>query len=320
MGPGVVISAAALMLIAWILEIIFGWPDWLYRRIGHPVSWLGHLINALQRCLNNGREMRRYAAGLFTTVATVGAATAIFWLIARFLPPTPLGILCEAAIASTLIASRSLYQHVADVAKSLEQADLGSARKAVSMVVGRDTQKLDDAGIARASLESLAENSSDGIVAPLFWGALLGLPGLAAYKAINTLDSMIGHKTDRFQAFGGFAARLDDLVNLIPARLTGFCFIVAAVKPSASIVMWRDAWHHRSPNAGWPEAAMAGALDIRLAGPRIYDGASTDDPWLNEAAPDPQARDVKLGLTLYCRMLAIWAVLLAGAAWVGTSL
>jgi adenosylcobinamide-phosphate synthase len=180
------------------------------------------------------------------------------------------------------------------------------------MIVGRDPSQLDAAGIARAATESLAENTSDGIVAPLFWGAIFGLPGIAAYKAINTLDSMIGHRTPRYEAFGWAAARIDDVANLIPARLTGLLFAIVSVRPCIALAtMWRDAGQHRSPNAGWPEAAMAGALDIRLSGPRIYEGRLSQEPWLNGEAADPTAADLNRALALYRRAMLLLAAGLA---------
>ena len=170
---------------------------------------------------------------------------------------------------------------------------------------------LDSAGVARAAMESLAENTSDGIVAPLFWGAIFGLPGIAAYKAINTLDSMIGHRTPRFQAFGWASARIDDLVNLVPARLTGLVFALVSSAPRRALsVMWRDAGLHRSPNAGWPEAAMAAGLGVRLSGPRVYDGHVADEPWVNAGTPDPTANDLQRGLALYVRAMFVLAAAL----------
>jgi adenosylcobinamide-phosphate synthase len=181
------------------------------------------------------------------------------------------------------------------------------------MIVGRDPARLSEAGIARAAIESLAENASDGIVAPVFWGALFGLPGIFGYKAINTLDSMIGHRSARHEAFGWAAARIDDVANFIPARLTGLLFALLASRKAAALsCMMRDAHRHRSINAGWPEAAMAGALGSRLCGPRVYHGDVADEPWLNAAAPDPVAADVGRGLHLYARaMLVLFALLAA---------
>jgi adenosylcobinamide-phosphate synthase len=219
-------------------------------------------------------------------------------------------------VASTLIAQRSLYQHVARVRSAFTDGGLADARRAVSMIVGRDPDQLDEAGVCRAAIESCAENFSDGVVAPVFWLALLGLPGLIAYKAINTADSMIGHLSPRYQSFGWAAARLDDLVNLIPARLSGL--LVAIVAPfvggstaTALKVVWRDAAKHRSPNAGWPESATAGALGLALAGPRRYGERIVDDAFLNaEARQAATPNDIGRALNLL-----IAACLLQGAAY-----
>lgn len=296
---------AGVILLAWGIELVLGWPDWLYQRMRHPVVWLGAVISAFERTLNKSvwSHRARYIAGALTTLICLGLVTGLAWGVSRLLPPTWWGIAIEAIIASSLIASRSLYAHVAAVHRPLAENKLSDARDAVSMIVGRDPNKLDENGIARASLESLAENASDGVIAPVFWGAIFGLPGLVAYKAINTLDSMIGHRNDRYAAFGGFAARLDDIANLIPARITGLLFCLASFKGAAFNVMARDARRHRSPNAGWPEAAMAGGLGVRLSGPRVYDSGTSREPWLNEAAGDPIANDVRAGLALYQRAM-----------------
>jgi len=219
-------------------------------------------------------------------------------------------------LAWPLVAARSLYDHVARVARPLARGDLQGGRDAVAMIVGRDPNQLDQAGVARAALESLAENTSDGIVAPLFWGVLLGLPGIAAYKAINTMDSMIGHMSPRYRAFGWAAARLDDLVNLVPARLTGLLFVAAAGASwkTALKVMMVDAGHHRSPNAGWPEAALAGALGVRLSGPRVYDGALSSEPYVNAGAADPSPYDLARGLVAYLWAMGIMGLLMVVVA------
>ncbi|MEM8634986.1 MAG: adenosylcobinamide-phosphate synthase CbiB [Pseudomonadota bacterium] len=310
-------SAATLMLLAWAIEAAFGWPEWLYKRIRHPVVWIGALISSCDATLNRTRWSHyvRYLAGVITTLLVIIIVTGIAVFISARLPANWWGMAIEASIASSLIASRSLYTHVAAVARPLASGDIDSARKAVSMIVGRDPNQLDEAGIARASLESLAENASDGVVASLFWGAIFGLPGLAAYKAINTLDSMIGHRNNQYAAFGGFAARLDDVANIIPARLTGLLIAVAGLNYASFKIMLRDARHHRSPNAGWPEAAMAGALTVRLSGPRSYGDAVTEQPWLNRDAPDPRVKDMRRGLTLYIRAMFLGAGLLSFIAW-----
>lgn len=301
------------MLIALLIDAVFGWPDAIYRRIGHPVTWLGALITALDRGLNIQGTNRRLR-GVLAFGVTVGAAALPAILIILLLPSGWIGTLITGVLAWPLVAARSMYTHVRAVERPLRANDLPAARHAVSMIVGRDPSQLDSAGVARASLESLAENTSDGIIAPLFWGAILGLPGIAAYKAINTLDSMIGHKTPRFQDFGWFSARTDDWVNLPASRLTGLLFAVTSLAPRRALsVMFRDASAHRSPNAGWPEAALAGALNIRLSGPRIYHDHIADEPWLNATAPDPTPTDVTKGLGSYLRAVALMALLLAMA-------
>lgn len=305
-------ASSALMLGAFLLEAACGWPDRLYRRIGHPVVWIGALISGLETALNLDRfsSATRRVLGMLTTLIVVGVSTLSACLLVALLPRTPVGFAVEVIIASSLLASRSLYCHVLDVVQHLERGDLTAARQAVGRIVGRDPARLDSAGVARASLESLAENASDGVVAPLFWGSLFGLPGLAAYKAINTLDSMLGHRTARLGAFGGFAARLDDVANLIPARLTGGLIALASLRSAAVRVMLRDARRHRSPNAGWPESALAGALGIRLGGPRVYAEEPADEPWLNAAAPDPGPEDARRGLHLYIRTMAFVGLVL----------
>ncbi len=298
---------AAIMVLALVLDAALGWPDRLYRMIGHPVTWIGGLIAALETRWNRGEAARRRTMGRFC-VAVVLAATALPALILQLaLPGGVAGILAGAILAWPWVAGRSLYDHVTAVATPLSAGDLLAARAAVAMIVGRDPAALDGAGVARAATESLAENASDGVVAPLFWGVVAGLPGLVAYKAVNTLDSMIGHRTDRYEDFGKAAARLDDLLNLIPARLTGLLFTLVSGRPATALrVMMRDAGHHRSPNAGWPEAAMAGALGIRLSGPRLYGDRMAEEPWVNAGAPDPDARAMSRALALYVRAMILF--------------
>jgi adenosylcobinamide-phosphate synthase len=301
------------MLIALAIDAAIGWPDAVYRRIGHPVTWIGALITRLEQRLNRAGPARRN--GVITCAVVVASAVLPAAALSLALPTGPLGALIMGVLAWPLVAARSMYSHVADVARPLQANDLPAARHAVSMIVGRDPAQLDSPAVARAALESLGENTSDGIIAPLFWGMILGLPGIAAYKAINTLDSMIGHKTPRYLHFGWFSARLDDWVNLIPARLTGLLFALASPSPRRSLaVMLRDARAHRSPNAGWPEAALAGALNIRLSGPRIYENHINNEPWLNASAPDPKPKDITYGLRLYIRALALMAGIMAALA------
>ncbi|MEL7022601.1 MAG: adenosylcobinamide-phosphate synthase CbiB [Pseudomonadota bacterium] len=302
-----------MVLLAWMIELAVGWPDAMYRWIRHPVVWIGALISGLERLLNREVHSRRrqWLLGAMVTIVVVS----ITWSIATLAVALAQGPLAEvvvgAVIGASLLASRSLHEHVAAVAVALKAGDLSRSRSAVAHIVGRDPSQLDEPAIARAAIESLAENTSDGVVAPLFWGVLLGLPGLAAYKAINTLDSMIGHRNARYECFGKCAARLDDAVNWIPARITAALFVLAAkISATAWQVMWRDSSHHRSVNAGWPEAAMAGALQIRLSGPRQYADTVAVEPWLNEGAEDPDAAAVERALRLYVRAMGIAMVLL----------
>jgi adenosylcobinamide-phosphate synthase len=307
-------SGASIMLLALAIDAVLGWPAAIHARIGHPVTWMGALIGALDRRFNRegDTDATRRAAGVCVAISVIVLAAGVAWACAEMLPGGWLGLILAAILAWPLVAARSMHDHVDAVARPLIAGDLPAARQAVSMIVGRDPSQLDAAGIARAAIESLAENTSDGIVAPLFWGAIFGLPGIAAYKAINTLDSMIGHRTPRYEAFGRAAARIDDVANLVPARLTGLLFAAVSVRPRIALAtMWRDAHQHRSPNAGWPEAAMAGAIGIRLSGPRIYEGQLSQEPWLNGEAPDPTAVDLNRALALYRRAMLVLAAGLA---------
>ncbi len=304
---------ATSMLIALALDWIIGWPDALFRRIGHPVTWIGWLIADLERRLNRPPYPRR-STGVLTVVLVVGMTAGTATGLVRLLPDGVPGAILLGILAWPLVAARSMRDHVVAVLLPLKAGDLPEARRQVSMIVGRDPDMLDEAGVSRAAIESLAENTSDGIVAPLLWGVLLGLPGIAAYKAVNTLDSMIGHKNERYRDFGWAAARLDDLANLIPARLTAILFVVVSGSPGALPVILRNAGLHRSPNAGWPEAAMAGALGVRVSGPRGYGGAWTEEPWVNANAPDPTPDDLSRAISVYLRLLLGAGALLLGLA------
>jgi adenosylcobinamide-phosphate synthase len=308
----------ALALFAMLIELCVGYPERLFRAIGHPASWVGGLIGELDRALNResaSPDARRVAgaAALVVVVAIVGLVALV---VERELLRFSFGLFVVAIVASTLIAQRSLYRHVADVAAALEVAGLDAGRAAVARIVGRDTAVLDEAGVARAAIESLAENFSDGIVAPVLWLAIAGLPGAAVYKAINTADSMIGHRSKRHAAFGWAAARLDDLVNLPASRLAALLLIAAAVlRHDAAVEAWRTVWldapRHRSPNAGYPEAAMAGALGLSLAGPRLYDGVRVDDSAMGGGRWDATAADIRRALKLYRTADAILIAILA---------
>ena len=311
---------AGAMALALCLDALLGWPDGLYRRIGHPVTWIGRVITWSEHRLNtsDASDQQRLWRGGGVVAGVLALVVMASVAILAWVPDGAPGIIVTGVLAWPWIAARSLYTHVAAVAHPLEAGDLDAARTAVSHVVGRDPRVLDAEGVSRAAIETLAENASDGVVAPVFWGVLLGLPGIAAYKAINTLDSMIGHRNARYEHFGKVAARLDDLVNLIPARLTAVMFACVSPRIAAALKTVRqDARHHRSPNAGWPEAAMAGALSIRLSGPRIYDAGRSDEPWVNAGAPDPTAQDIRRGLALYRRAMGLGLLMLLVLALLG---
>lgn len=302
------------MLVALALDAGFGWPRPLFRVIGHPVTWIGALIRRLDRWMNRdgARPAVARLAGLIAALAVIGIAAGLAMLAAALLPGGWQGALIAGVLAWPFVAMRAMREHVEAVAEPLAAGDLAAARRAVAMIVGRDPARLDRAGVARATLESLAENTSDGIVAPVFWGVIFGLPGIVAYKAINTLDSMIGHRSERHRHFGWAAARIDDLANLVPARLSGILFALLSARPGAALaVMGRDARRHRSPNAGWPEAALAGGLGIRLSGPRVYADRVADEPWLNPGAPDPLPADIGRALRLYRLVMVAVAVIVA---------
>jgi adenosylcobinamide-phosphate synthase len=313
------VEFAAAMAVAMVVDALVGWPGGLFAWIGHPVTWLGRLIEAVDERWNRAGDSpwKRRAAGVVAALLVIAVASGLALAVQAALPQGWSRVILLGVLAWPFVALRSLHDHIAAVARPLQAGDIAAARKAVSMIVGRDPARLDEAGVARAAIESLAENTSDGIVAPLFWGVLFGLPGIAGYKAINTLDSMIGHRTERHEFFGWAAARIDDVANVIPARLTGLLFALLSAHPGDAIsCMVKDAGRHRSINAGWPEAAMAGGLGVRLCGPRVYHGTLAEEPWLNGDARDPDPADVLLGLKLYSRTMICLAGLLALLAFV----
>lgn len=279
-----------LALLALIVERIFGYPDWLFRAIGHPVTWIGRLISRLDQDWNREADdfATRKRMGVLALIVLLGVTIAAALVIEYGLLSIPLGPILLVLVAATLPAQKSLEAHVEAVADAMKYGGLEAGRKAVSMIVGRDPEKLDEAAVCRAAIESLAENFSDGVVAPAFWMGIGGLAGGTAYKAANTADSMIGHRNPRHEAFGWAAARFDDLINLPASRLSALLFVIAAffidkASPrNAMKAVFRDARHHRSPNAGWPEAAIAGALGIALAGPRSYGGQMIEARFMGE--------------------------------------
>jgi adenosylcobinamide-phosphate synthase len=313
-----------LALVAAAIEATLGYPDAVYRLIGHPVTWIGRLITWCDESWNSPtrspgmRRMYGVVTLLVLLAVTILSGLVIAMLLDRILPGLVSLGLCG-VLASSLLAQRSLDSHVLAVARALETDGVAAGRKAVAHIVGRDSRSLDEAAICRAAIESLAENFSDGAVAPLFWMAVAGLPGALAYKAVNTADSMIGHKNDRFGDFGWASARFDDLVNLPASRLSALWLVLAAgllrLSPRRALAtLRRDAHHHRSPNAGWPEAAMAGALDIRLSGPRVYGGVPVDERWVGEGRSDLAAADIRQALKLYRVACGLQIAVLAAIA------
>ncbi len=314
----------AILLLAFMLDAGLGDPPWLYRRVPHPVALLGRALEAAEVPWNRpGLGARaRFLRGLLFVLAVVALAGGLGWAVERLCNGFPGGWILEAVLVSTLIAFRGLHDHVRAVAEALDLG-LADGRAAVTHIVGRDPARLDAPGVARAAAESLAENFSDGAVAPLFWFAVFGLPGLCAYKAVNTLDSMIGQRNPRFEHFGKAAARLDDALNWVPARLAGLLLVAAAlILPKASAgrawrTMRRDAPKHRSPNAGWQEAPLAGALGFALAGPRHYPDGPVADAWMGDGRAELDSADLRAALRLYLVAGALIAGLLAVAWFAG---
>lgn len=307
-----------LALAALLLEALLGYPAWLYAAIGHPVSWVGRIIGFAERRLNapdRAAQDRRGRGAAFMIGLLFAVGFGALWLHLA-LAVSIVGQAALALLAATLIAQRSLYAHVRDVADGLD-GSLEDGRMAVARIVGRNVDELDEAGVSRAAIESLAENFSDGVVAPTFWLALLGLPGATLYKTINTADSMIGHKTARYREFGFAAAKIDDVANWAAARISGALIVAAAAFGRETWplrgwrVMRRDAGKHASPNAGWPEAAMAGALHVRLGGPRAYGGNVVDGAWLGDADEPVDRHTIRRALKLYRRALVIQFLALA---------
>jgi len=304
-----------LPLAALAAEGCIGYPEPIYRRIRHPVVWMGYAIDRLERRWNRAdlSDVARRWLGILTVLLVAGGAALAGYVLQIGLNRVQFGVVVVVLIATTGLAQHSLFVHVRDVLQPLSNGDLASARVSVARIVGRDTTALDESGVAGAALESLAESFNDGVVAPAFWLLIGGLPGLFAYKALNTADSLIGHREPRWRMFGWAAARADDVANLIPARLAGLLLVLAG--QGGGSVMWRDASKHASPNAGWPEAAMAGALNVRLGGPAAYDGVVQERPVFG-VGPTPVVEDLARGLRLYVVACGMLWPLVAIVAWV----
>lgn len=274
------------LAIAMALDARLGEPKWLWDRAPHPAVLMGRAIDWCERRLNHGTNRRRNGTLM------LGGLCLAAWLLGHVITALPFGWLWSALVAAILLAQRSLVDHIHDVGAALERG-LPEARESVARIVGRDVCAMTEPQIARAAIESGAENFSDGIIAPAFWFLVAGLPGMLVYKVINTADSMVGYRTARFERFGWASARVDDVVNWIPARVSAALILLSQARPDLWRVLWRDAGQHRSPNAGWPEAAMAGVLGVALSGPRSYDGAVRDFPFVfAEGARDIGAAEI----------------------------
>lgn len=300
------------LLIALLLDRLFGEPEWLWSRVPHPITLIGRAIDAVDTALNRppGRMIKGGLAIAGLCAAGLLGALVIQWL--------PTGGLLDIAIAAVLIAHKSLLDHVGAVGAALQRS-LPEARASVAMIVGRDTSEMVETDIARAAIESAAENFSDGVIAPAFWFLVAGLPGLVVYKIVNTADSMIGYKTERYHAFGFAAAKLDDVLNWAPARLSALLIVVAHRNRDAWQIVQRDADLHRSPNAGWPEAAVAGVLNIALAGPRRYHGEVVDYPFVNpsgKASLDSYDIDNVIAVLNRSWMVLVALLALASLLWI----
>lgn len=303
------------LLLALLIDRSIGDPDWIWRKVPHPVAAFGAGIKWFETRFNRkSMSPRRRKWFGITTILVLLLATFIIGLIihALLLQLGFTGIIIEALVASIFLAQKSLVDHVGKVEQAFKQGSLVEARSAVSLIVGRETKKLGESAVCRAAIESLAENSSDGVVAPVFWYLILGLPGLFCYKLVNTADSMIGYKNERFKDFGWASARLDDVVNFIPARLTAFIVILTSglfinrkAAEKAIDVVKKDARHHHSPNAGFPECAFAGALDVELLGPRIYSGKAVDEPFQNESGKMAGPDDIDRAIRLFNRSMDV---------------
>src|SRR5512132_3409541 len=311
-----------LLLAALALEPLLGEPRGPFTKLPHPVRLIGRLVGLLDRKLNRedrseaDRRGRGILLVLFVCLLAVSAGAAGTWLFRH----VPFGWVPELALMISLLTQRSLFRHVRGVGEALREGGIEAGRAQVAHIVGRDVRGLDRHGVARAAIESCAENFSDAVVAPAFWYLLFGLPGMLVYKAINTMDSMVGYRSERYLAFGWAAARLDDAANLIPARLAGLylagaAFVLPDADPARGLrTMIKDAGKHRSPNAGWPEAAMAGSLGLSLAGPRRYSGVGGDGAWIGDGTARATSRDIMRALSLFAVACTINGFAVAAAA------
>ena len=292
------------LLVGWILDLLLGDPQWL----PHPVVWFGKAISACEHKLNRGNH--RKAKGAVVAIILIALVFALTWLFRYWLLALPsyLLLLFDSIIIFYCLAGTTLIREVCEVFYALDRS-LEEGRQQVARIVGRDTSELSAQEVRTAALETLAENLSDGVIAPLFWFSLLGTPGMLAYKMVNTLDSMIGYKTERYKDFGCWAAHIDDVANYIPARLTALLMILASGKLNLLAFVWKNGPRHASPNSGYPEAALAGILNCRFGGPHYYFGQLFDKPYIGENERPLTTADMKKAVRVN-RVAEIWMLLL----------
>lgn len=306
-------SIPAIIILALFIDLLIGWPNKLFITIGHPVTWIGKAINFLEKALNKQQfpMIQKRALGilmicLLNFPILIGAT-----FLMSFLKELPFNIILQALLIWPLLGVRSLYSHVHAILLELEKDDLGSARITLSKIVGRDVKNLNEEQICKASIESLSESTSDGVIAPIFWALAFGFPGILFYKIVNTLDSMVGYKNERFQDFGWASARLDDFINLIPARITAIVISILTSNPlKAFLFASKNSLASSSPNAGWPQSAMAYALKISLMGQKSFDGLIINQPSINEYAPAPKRQKLREALNFYKKIVILVIVIL----------
>ena len=306
-------SIPAIIILALFIDLLIGWPNKLFITIGHPITWIGKAINFLEKALNKRQfpMIQKRALGilmicLLNFPILIGAT-----FLMSFLKELPFNIIVQALLIWPLLGVRSLYSHVHAVLLELEKDDLSSARITLSKIVGRDVKNLNEEQICKASIESLSEITSDGVIAPIFWALAFGFPGILFYKIVNTLDSMVGYKNERFQDFGWASARLDDFINLIPARITAIVIAILTSNPlKAFLFASKNSVASSSPNAGWPQSAMAYALKISLMGQKSFDGLIINQPSINEYAPAPKRQKLREALNFYKKIVILVIVIL----------
>ncbi len=302
-----------LLLTALILEIYLDWPQVFYKYLKHPIIWIGSIIKIFDNLLNKDSYSfnLKKSFGFLTVLITIFLGLIFYELVSKFFENFFLAEIFYIFIIWSFMCTKSLYSHIKEIENNLNDNNLLKAKKSLSKVVGRDTKYLSKNDIIRASLESLSESTSDGIVAPIFWYFIFGIPGLIIFKIVSTLDSMIGYKSKKYQAFGYASAKLDDILNFIPSRLTGLIFVILSSKPKYTFsIMINNANKLSSPNAGWPESAFSGALSIRLGGPKTYSNHSNSDKWLNEECKDPTLKDFQEGLKLYKKTIFLLIIII----------